>query len=95
MKRELIVTANGRDRTVSIDGPLEDGKFRVAIDGAERVADARALRPGTWSLIVDGTSSLGISCWVMRIVPVDLYVAGQEKVTITVSSASAPNAIQN
>lgn len=54
MKRELIVTANGRDRTVAIEGPLEDGKFRVAVDGAERVVDARALRPGTWSLIVEG-----------------------------------------
>ncbi len=56
VKRELIVTANGRDRTVVVDGPLEDGKFRVAIDGAERLVDARALRPGTWSLIIDGTN---------------------------------------
>ena len=52
VKRELIVTANGRDRTVVVDGPLEDGKFRVAIDGAERLVDARPLRSGTWSLIV-------------------------------------------
>ncbi|HWO21048.1 MAG TPA: biotin/lipoyl-containing protein [Kofleriaceae bacterium] len=56
MKRELIVTAQGRDRTVRIEGPLEDGRFRVAIDGAERVVDARLLRPGTWSLLVDGAS---------------------------------------
>lgn len=56
MKRELIVTANGQDRTISIDGPLEDGMFRVAIDGAPRIVDARALRPGTWSLIIDGAS---------------------------------------
>jgi len=54
VKRELIVTANGSDRTVRIDGPLEDGKFQVSIDGAERVVDAKALRPGTWSLIIDG-----------------------------------------
>lgn len=56
MKRELIVTAQGRDRAVSIEGPLEDGRFRVSIDGAERLVDARALRPGTWSLVIDGAS---------------------------------------
>jgi len=54
MKRELIVTAEGRDRTVTIEGPLADGTFRVAIDGAERLVDARAVRPGTWSLVIDG-----------------------------------------
>lgn len=54
MKRELIVTADGRDRTVTIEGPLPDGRFRVAIDGAERLVDARAVRPGTWSLVIDG-----------------------------------------
>jgi biotin carboxyl carrier protein len=56
MKRELIVTAHGLDRTVTVEGPLEDGRFRVAIDGAERLVDARSLRPGTWSLIIDGAS---------------------------------------
>jgi biotin carboxyl carrier protein len=56
MKRELIVTAHGRDRSVTVEGPLDDGRFRVAIDGAERLVDARALRPGTWSLLIDGQS---------------------------------------
>ena len=56
MKRELIVTADGRDRAVTVEGPLDDGRFRVAIDGAERLVDARALRPGTWSLLIDGRS---------------------------------------
>ncbi len=56
VKRELIVTAQGRDRTVVVDGPLEDGKFRISIDGEERLVDARALRPGTWSLIIGGAS---------------------------------------
>jgi biotin carboxyl carrier protein len=56
MKRELIVTAQGRDRTVTVEGPLDDGRFRVAIDGVERLIDARALRPGTWSLLIDGAS---------------------------------------
>jgi biotin carboxyl carrier protein len=56
VKRELIVTADGRDRDVVVDGPREDGTFRVAIDGVEHVVDARAVRPGTWSLVVGGES---------------------------------------
>jgi biotin carboxyl carrier protein len=56
VKRELIVTANGRDRTVVVEGPIEDGKFRVSIDGTERLVDGRAIRPGTWSLVIDGKS---------------------------------------
>ena len=54
MKRELVVTANGRDCAVTVEGPLPDGRFRVTIDGAERVVDGRAIRPGTWSLVVGG-----------------------------------------
>jgi biotin carboxyl carrier protein len=56
MKRELIVTADGRDRTVVVEGPLADGRFRVAIDGAAREVDAKLIRPGTWSLVLDGRS---------------------------------------
>ncbi|HEX2691749.1 MAG TPA: biotin/lipoyl-containing protein [Kofleriaceae bacterium] len=56
MKRELIVTAEGRDRTVIVDGPGQDGRFRISIDGAEQLVDARALRPGTWSLVIAGKS---------------------------------------
>lgn len=60
MKRELIVTTidatSGRDRAVVVDGPLPDGRFRVTIDGLERTVDARALRPGTWSLVIEGQS---------------------------------------
>jgi len=56
MKRELIVTAEGRDRTVAIEGPLTTGgsAFRVTIDGQVREIDARAVRPGVWSLVIDG-----------------------------------------
>lgn len=54
MKRELIVTADGTDRTVIIDGPQPDGRFKITLDGAERLVDARQLRPGTWSLLLDG-----------------------------------------
>jgi biotin carboxyl carrier protein len=56
VKRELIVTADGRERTVVVDGPGPDGRFRVVIDGAEHEVDAVALRPGTWSLIIGGRS---------------------------------------
>jgi acetyl-CoA/propionyl-CoA carboxylase biotin carboxyl carrier protein len=56
MKRELIVTVDQRDRRVTVDGPLTDGTFRVAIDGVERVVDGREIRPGTWSLIIEGAS---------------------------------------
>ncbi len=60
MKRELIVTANGVERTVVVDGPIDGGstagKFKVVIDGTERVVDAHAIRPGTWSLLLDGAS---------------------------------------
>ena len=54
MKRELIVTADGADRMVTVDGPLPDGRFKVSIDGTERIVDARQIRPGTWSLLLDG-----------------------------------------
>jgi biotin carboxyl carrier protein len=56
MKRDLIVTADGRERTVSIEGPTPDGTFHVTIDGALRVVDGRQIRPGTWSLLVHGQS---------------------------------------
>lgn len=58
MKRELVVTANGRERTVLLDGPLDDGTFQVTIDGTERRVDARAVRPGTWSLLIEGRTFL-------------------------------------
>ncbi len=66
MKRELVVTAAGVERTVVVDGPLRNGngngngnteaKFRVTVDGVERLVDAREVREGTWSLVLDGRS---------------------------------------
>jgi len=56
VKRELIVTAEGRERTVVVDGPGPDGRFQVSIDGVAQDVDAARLRPGTWSLIVGGKS---------------------------------------
>jgi hypothetical protein len=54
MKRELVVTADGRERNVSVEGPLPDGRFRVTIDGQAREVDGKAIRPGTWSIMLDG-----------------------------------------
>jgi biotin carboxyl carrier protein len=56
VKRELIVTADGRDRTVIVEGPLPDGRFRVTIDGRTHDVDGRAVRAGTWSIVLDGSS---------------------------------------
>ena len=56
MKRDLIVTADGRDRTVTVEGPLPDGRFRVTLDGKVFEVDGRAVRPGTWSILLDGHS---------------------------------------
>jgi biotin carboxyl carrier protein len=56
VKRELIVTAEGRERAVVVDGPGQDGKFRISIDGTAHEVDARALRAGTWSVILGGKS---------------------------------------
>lgn len=60
MKRELVVTADGRDRTVSVEGPLPEapGRFRVTIDGVAHEVDGRAIRPGTWSIVIGGRAFL-------------------------------------
>jgi biotin carboxyl carrier protein len=54
VKRELIVTADGRDRAIVIEGPLLDGRFRITLDGVTQEVDAHSVRPGTWSLLLDG-----------------------------------------
>ncbi len=53
MKKELLVTAAGREATITVDRRA-DGAWVVEVDGAPRAVDARQIRPGTWSLIVDG-----------------------------------------
>jgi biotin carboxyl carrier protein len=58
MKRELIVTAEGRERSVVIEGDLDSGAVRVTIDGVAKDAQAKPIRPGTWSIIVDGRQHL-------------------------------------
>ncbi|MCX5745927.1 MAG: hypothetical protein NT062_25905, partial [Proteobacteria bacterium] len=57
MKRELVVTAEGRERTVVLE-PRADGALRCTIDGVEHQVDAKAIRPGTWSILLDGRQFL-------------------------------------
>ena len=56
MKKELLVTAAGREATITVER-AEDGGWRVEVDGVPRTVDARQVRPGTWS-VVDGQSYL-------------------------------------
>jgi acetyl-CoA/propionyl-CoA carboxylase biotin carboxyl carrier protein len=56
VRRELIIVANGRERTVAVDGPSSDGGFHVTLDGVVRDVDARQIRAGTWSIMLDGAS---------------------------------------
>lgn len=59
MKRELIATALGREIEISVEAGADgDGRWRVVIDGAERLVDAKQIRPGTWSLVIDGRNYL-------------------------------------
>jgi biotin carboxyl carrier protein len=57
MKKELLVTGAGRESTITIDRAA-DGAWVVEVDGTPRAVDARQVRPGTWSLMVDGQSYL-------------------------------------
>lgn len=57
MKRELVVTTGGRERSVVLQ-PQPDGTYRVTIDEVEYLVDAKQVRSGTWSLVIDGKSHL-------------------------------------
>lgn len=52
MKRELVADAAGVTRAVVIEAQ-KDGTFVATIDGEPRQLDARQLRPGTWSVIIE------------------------------------------
>jgi biotin carboxyl carrier protein len=61
VKRELIITAEGVERAVVVDGPGQDGKFRISIDGTAHEVDVRALRAGTWSVVLESGQGSGKS----------------------------------
>jgi biotin carboxyl carrier protein len=60
MKRELVVTVGGREIEITVEPPATpeapDARWRVVVGGRELEVDARPVRPGTWSLIIDGRS---------------------------------------
>jgi biotin carboxyl carrier protein len=65
MKRELVAESGGTTRTVIVESSGEGGPssgaagaLRVSIDGVVQQVDARQIRPGTWSLIIDHRSYL-------------------------------------
>lgn len=60
MKRELVAESGGSTRTVIVEavGEGKDAALRVTIDGLAQQVDARQIRPGTWSLIIDHRAHL-------------------------------------
>jgi acetyl-CoA/propionyl-CoA carboxylase biotin carboxyl carrier protein len=57
MKKELLVTAAGREATITIDR-ASDGRWEIEVDGVRRDVEAHQVRPGTWSLVIDGHTHL-------------------------------------
>jgi biotin carboxyl carrier protein len=86
MKRELIVNAGGQDRTVVVEGPLDNGMFQIAIDGASREVDAKLIRPGTWSIEIAGRNYL---------VDLDKRAALQGKVAASVGASEAVLSVED
>ncbi|HEU5061401.1 MAG TPA: biotin/lipoyl-containing protein [Kofleriaceae bacterium] len=58
MRHELSAMLGGREVAISVERG-RDGGWRVSVDGApERPVDAVEIRPGTWSILLDGRSLL-------------------------------------
>lgn len=55
MRREFLATVDDVDVSVTFER-LADGTWRVDADDHTHHVDAREVRPGTWSLIVNGRS---------------------------------------
>ena len=56
-RKELLVQTAGREATITVDRAA-DGGWRVEVDGTPRAVEAQLVRPGTWSLVIDGQSYL-------------------------------------
>src|SRR5262245_5304818 len=50
MPTELHATLGKNEARIALE-PTDDGRYRVVIDGRERVVEARQVRPGLWSLL--------------------------------------------
>jgi biotin carboxyl carrier protein len=57
MRRELVAEAGGATRTVIVETTPE-GALRVTVDGTPTAVDARRVRAGTWSLLIEQRSYL-------------------------------------
>jgi len=56
MRHELQATLGGREVAIAVERG-RDGQWRVAVEGGPaRPVDAVEIRPGTWSLLMDGRS---------------------------------------
>lgn len=55
MRRELCATIGDSDVDIVVENTT-DGRWLVVIGGVERHVDAVEVRPGTWSLLIDGQS---------------------------------------
>jgi biotin carboxyl carrier protein len=52
MQRELVAESGGATHTVVVE-ESSDGTIQVSVDGVAQQVDARRIRPGTWSVIID------------------------------------------
>jgi hypothetical protein len=50
---ELVARSEGKERAVTVEAQA-DGRFRVVVDGKERVFEARKVDATGWTLLVDG-----------------------------------------
>jgi biotin carboxyl carrier protein len=56
MRHELSATLGGREVSITVERG-RDGQWRIQVEGGPaRPVDAVEIRPGTWSLLVDGRS---------------------------------------
>ena len=56
MRQELSATLGNREVAITVEGG-RDARWRVTVEGGpEQSVDAVEIRPGTWSLLVDGRS---------------------------------------
>lgn len=57
MRREFIATTDQGEISIAVE-PEGGSTWRVTVGGRVQVIDARLVRPGTWSLLVEGRSYL-------------------------------------